>query len=152
MLLIEMDWQHVLGQAFNALAMGRSPRAQRVAWASSQSGSSGSLSGAEPSSEDLVSMVKERESGRQVLFLWETQARARVWQRHRLELVRLFGSASAAPIRCQINKTWGWRRSNSATPSLRSTASYTDGAMASCIIDSTSTSSCRRLPRLRKAK
>ena len=44
----------VLGQSFNALAMGRTPRPQKVAWASGRSGSSGSLSGAEPSSEELV--------------------------------------------------------------------------------------------------
>ena len=43
------SWVQVVGQAFNALTLGRAARVERLAWASSQSGSSGSLSGAEPS-------------------------------------------------------------------------------------------------------
>ena len=44
------SWVQVVGQAFNALTLGKAPRVERHAWVSSQSGSSGSLSGAEPSS------------------------------------------------------------------------------------------------------
>ena len=51
---VEMgSWLQMVGQAFNALTMGRSSRADRIAWARSMSGSSGSLSGAEPSCEEL---------------------------------------------------------------------------------------------------
>ena len=42
--------QQALGQAFNGMSMGRPWKAQRTGWASSSSGSSSSLSGAEPSS------------------------------------------------------------------------------------------------------
>ena len=42
--------QQALGQAFNGMSMGRPWKAQRTGWASSRSGSSCSLSGAEPSS------------------------------------------------------------------------------------------------------
>ena len=49
------SWVQVVGQAFNALTLGKAPRVERLAWVSSQSGSSGSLSGAEPSSVETSS-------------------------------------------------------------------------------------------------
>ena len=53
------SWQQVLGQAFNALSMGKSANVERLAWASSRSASSGSLSGAEPSGGEISCVAQE---------------------------------------------------------------------------------------------